>query len=65
MIRTKEDLAQYLADCRIAYGRPARRTLKLFVSDLLLPDNNYEYMRNLCYCEYLANIRGGGGGYNR
>ena len=59
MIKTKEDLHMYLDECRKAYDKPVSRGLKGLVSDLILPDRNYIFMRNLCKYEYWANRRGG------
>ena len=60
MIKSKEDLRLYLDECRKAYDKPVSRGLKGLVADLILPDRNYIFMRNLCKYEYWANRRGGG-----
>ena len=59
MIKTKDDLAYYLEECRKAYNISAPHGIKAWIGRQVFPDYNYEFMLNLRKLEYWTNCRRG------
>ncbi len=59
MIKTKQDLLYYLEEDRKSYHKPAKKSIKERIVEIIFKDRFYEYMRCLRKLEYYQNTRGG------